>query len=1305
MCVCVRVCVCACVLWLFSSLSIVTYLFPSGCFIGFLSIQSETSVKEVTDVTNVAATTFQDISASGSNDGSATGLGVCVGECDYDSQCSGSFQCFQREHAEKIPGCNGNGAGNNWDYCYDPNMFASISWSDGTTNSYNSHSVRGPWGNNLQTVTATFSKATSGYCKYSWRQWYSDSRDSEEDRVYINDNLVYSSRQQWSGSGCGTSGYTDGDGGHWPNTWGGYPNSPACYRDVEVEAACNSGSNVIRFESDIDQALNDEGWAIGNLWVEMADASEVTDDQISWSNTDMGTWNGHTLHGIFGNAAGETSISGTFSMSVGTACTVSWRQWYTDSRDSETDQVYLNNDQLLSYQAQWSSSGCGTSGYTDGDQGGFPNTWHSYPHSPACYKDYSVSSTCNAGTNTITFTSGIDQAENDEGWGFGPVTISYPQEDCADGTYRNGAVCSAWSNCGAGQYVSTQPTITNNRGCTSCPSGQYQTGTNANSCTAWSNCGAGQYVSGNPSSSANRVCQSCGSGQFSTSTNQGSCTTWSTCNAGTIITTDGTSTNDRGCTGCSQGSNPTDPDNVGTFTTSANLYTCTAWTTVPTDTNSVHQNPEGSYITTHGTATSDRSFSTWTTCQLGEYVTTQPTKVSNRACSPVAMGFYTTQLNQNTPVQWTVCNPGQFVTVDPTTSTDRQCQNVGDYQYTTEISMQGQLESPTAGAHAPSDWTKLAYDIGMTVPGTVSTDVVYRDCIYGEVSFVDVNQIPLTYYDQCKALIDSDGDGLFDRYPVMDTRSTPCCGASYDVCPFDAKNDEDGDSICGGVEPQHTAGGVLGQQPPMRTNPSTDLTYLDVCQTDPTNDDDKDGLCDDEAKETKTRDVKNGLLHTWDFKSNSIIGWNDIDGVAQVLDADVATLTTQDWSGDDLCDGCYMKTKKKKTGSMESARFDLSFKSIEFTTGGAGKVELFVKDQGEFSSVRQENVDYDGTYQVVWNINEFYGKVAYIKVSDDSEHDGVIVDDVLFYDGASGCLSECVVIENDMCGDRGFEELCFKFGDDQTPYVVNQKLSETTAEYCREDTPGTSGGTSLDFLTSVGSKLTHINEEMAYLPRCLTIEIGSGSDLAGSYVISLRGGRRFAFSKVEGNHYCVYNTEKPWCADEYAPLNYFRKDRNQKFCETVELEVGCLDLCYANHCQGYPTCGHQKAFDDCARCCDNNHNSASGCFRRRRLLEMALENEDKTIQQCAQDCMTKNVEAGQLNEGDAECVAFTNDDGKCKMATMCYAKAADKAKVKGALYYSHPGKDAFADAPMPRTDFGKEGNGLARKRVRRRKKN
>merc|ERR1712227_228724 len=108
-------------------------------------------------------------------------------------------------------------------------------------------------------------------------------------------------------------------------------------------------------------------------------------------------------------------------------------------------------------------------------------------------------------------------------------------------------------------------------------------------------------------------------------------------------------------------------------------------------------------------------------------------------------------------------------------------------------------------------------------------------------------------------------------------------------------------------------------------------------------------------------------------------------------------------------------------------------------------------------------------------------------------------------------------------------------------YVVNQKLSETTAEYCREDTPGTSGGTSLDFLTSVGSKLTHINEEMAYLPRCLTIEIGSGSDLAGSYVISLRGGRRFAFSKVEGNHYCVYNTEKPWCADEYAPLNYFRK--------------------------------------------------------------------------------------------------------------------------------------------------------------------
>jgi len=51
----------------------------------------------------------------------------CEGDCDEDSQCSGSMKCFQREDGRKdlppgdapIPGCHGVGK-RNWDYCYYP---------------------------------------------------------------------------------------------------------------------------------------------------------------------------------------------------------------------------------------------------------------------------------------------------------------------------------------------------------------------------------------------------------------------------------------------------------------------------------------------------------------------------------------------------------------------------------------------------------------------------------------------------------------------------------------------------------------------------------------------------------------------------------------------------------------------------------------------------------------------------------------------------------------------------------------------------------------------------------------------------------------------------------------------------------------------------------------------------------------------------------------------------------------------------------------------------------------------------------
>lgn len=57
------------------------------------------------------------IELSGADD-ATTNLQRCVGECDNDAQCAPGLKCFERTNGEHIPGCKGNGGGDDWDYCY-----------------------------------------------------------------------------------------------------------------------------------------------------------------------------------------------------------------------------------------------------------------------------------------------------------------------------------------------------------------------------------------------------------------------------------------------------------------------------------------------------------------------------------------------------------------------------------------------------------------------------------------------------------------------------------------------------------------------------------------------------------------------------------------------------------------------------------------------------------------------------------------------------------------------------------------------------------------------------------------------------------------------------------------------------------------------------------------------------------------------------------------------------------------------------------------------------------------------------------
>ena len=113
--------------------------------------------------------------------------------------------------------------------------------------------------------------------------------------------------------------------------------------------------------------------------------------------------------------------------------------------------------------------------------------------------------------------------------------------------------------CAAGTYV-TGPS------CTACPGGTFSAGTNAPQCAPWNSCSAGQYVSTAPSATANRGCTACGTGTYTAATNAGSCNPWTGCSAGQYVSTAGSASNDRACTTCG----------AGTYSNTSNAAGCTA---------------------------------------------------------------------------------------------------------------------------------------------------------------------------------------------------------------------------------------------------------------------------------------------------------------------------------------------------------------------------------------------------------------------------------------------------------------------------------------------------------------------------------------------------------------------------------------------------------------------------------------------------------------------------------------------------------------------------------------------------------
>jgi len=392
---------------------------------------------------------------------------------------------------------------------------------------------------------------------------------------------------------------------------------------------------------------------------------------------------------------------------------------------------------------------------------------------------------------------------------------------------------------------------------------------------------------------------------------------------------------------------------------------------------------------------------------------------------------------------------------------------------------------------------------------------------------------------------------------------------------------------------------------------------------------------------------------------------------------DPEPIKTEHWSQDKLCPTCHAMSDAKGTGSMirdfkikkntlfyglKAPASPTQFVRLTVINEKAANPEKALKGQPTIMEVPSAT---DGDwYPVSWDLSEHVGKQARLEVVDMDMENSIAVDEFEFFSEAAGCLPTCMTIRDDVCAG----ETCFYFENDDRAYVNVKQINDLEATYCRQ-VPLREGGSPL------GPGLRTLNENgpmrtdylmATNLPRCFNI------DLRGSHIaITIGEGqlgaedvrRTFAYYPSTGENgitpagqedegHCIYPTLKPRCVDFSKPSSAF-KTRKATTCRFDGYIDTCFDQCYKIHCPAEDTyetaCGKLKAFQDCATCCDNNDNVASGCFRRRRrrlgasvVRSEANEDVHYTENECAGNCLNRQG-----------CIGYMNEDGGCALTIAC----------------------------------------------------
>tara|TARA_B100000161_G_scaffold178132_1_gene128165 strand:- start:5878 stop:7818 length:1941 start_codon:yes stop_codon:yes gene_type:complete len=115
----------------------------------------------------------------------------------------------------------------------------------------------------------------------------------------------------------------------------------------------------------------------------------------------------------------------------------------------------------------------------------------------------------------------------------------------------------------------------------------------------------------------------------------------------------------------------TEEQAVGPTTESDRECQCAAGHYVNTTTESCQPCPTGTYQPSANAL--ETCPNTWATCAAGTYISVHGTTTSDRTCTPCASGSFTDTSNQESCTAYTDCGSDRYVSVDGTTTTDQTC--------------------------------------------------------------------------------------------------------------------------------------------------------------------------------------------------------------------------------------------------------------------------------------------------------------------------------------------------------------------------------------------------------------------------------------------------------------------------------------------------------------------------------------------------------------------------------------------------------------------------------------------------------